>query len=301
MIGQLEESLALRSTAIVNNICEKGACDFVEEIAAELPLQAIADLLGVPQPDRKKLFEWSNKMIGSDDPEYQGDRDEAGAVAAELYMYFNALATEKRENPDSTIMSKLLTAEVEGHTLNEAEFDMFALLLTVAGNETTRNATSHGMRAFIEHPDEYKKLVEDPTPERFESAVEEVLRWATPVMYFRRTATDDFELRGQQIKKGDKVVMWHISANRDEEVFDAPYTFDIDRSPNEHIAFGGGGPHFCLGANLARMELRLVFAELLQRIPDMTLASPPEMLRSNFIGGIKHMPVAFTPTEPVAV
>jgi cholest-4-en-3-one 26-monooxygenase len=301
MINQLEESLRLRSAAIVNAICEKGSCDFVEEIAAELPLQAIADLLGVPQPDRKKLFEWSNKMIGADDPEYQGNRDEAAEVAGDLYLYFNALAAEKRENPDDAIMSKLLTSEVEGHMLSEAEFDMFALLLTVAGNETTRNATSHGMRAFIENPGEYKKLVDDPSPERLDRAVEEVLRWATPVMYFRRTATTDFELGGKQIKSGDKVVMWHISANRDEEVFDDPFTFDIDRSPNEHIAFGGGGPHFCLGANLARMELRLIFGELLTRIPDIELATAPEMLRSNFIGGIKHMPITFTPTEPVAV
>jgi cholest-4-en-3-one 26-monooxygenase len=300
MIGQLEESLTLRSRAIVNGIAEQGSCDFVSEIAAELPLQAIADLLGVPQPDRRKLFEWSNKMIGADDPEYQGDRDEAGRVAADLYLYFNTLAAAKREHPDDAIVSRLLEAEVEGHQLTESEFDLFALLLTVAGNETTRNATSHGMRAFMENPSEYAKLHDDPSPERLERAIEEVLRWASPVMYFRRTATTDFELRDKQIKAGDKVVMWHISANRDEEVFDDPFRFDIDRWPNDHIAFGGGGPHFCLGANLARMELRLIFRELLTRIPDMQLDAAPEMLRSNFIGGIKHMQVKYTPTAPVA-
>ncbi|MBI2704743.1 MAG: cytochrome P450 [Actinobacteria bacterium] len=293
MINALETSLKLRSQAIVNSVCEKGECDFVEDLAAELPLQAIAELLGVPQDDRKKLFEWSNKMIGVDDPEYEGNRDEGQEIAAELYLYFNSLAEAKRSDPDDGIVSKLLTAEVEGHTLNEVEFDMFALLLTVAGNETTRNATSHGMRALIENPSELEKLRDDPSAERFESAVEEILRWATPVLYFRRTATDDFELRGKHIKKGDKVVMWHISANRDEEVFEDPFSFDIDRSPNDHIAFGGGGPHFCLGANLARMELRIIFDEIVRRLPDIDFAGDVELLRSNFIGGIKHMPVKF--------
>ncbi|MCX7619775.1 MAG: cytochrome P450 [Acidimicrobiales bacterium] len=299
MIGQLEESLRLRTRAIINNICEKGECDFVEELAAELPLQAIADILGVPQEDRRKLFEWSNTMIGFDDPEFQGSREDGERAAAELYLYFNMLAAERRKEPRDDIVTKLINAEIDGDKLSEQEFDMFALLLTVAGNETTRNATSHGMKALIEHPDEYRKLVDDPSPQRIERAVEEILRWATPVMYFRRTATADYELRGKKIKAGDKVVMWHISANRDEEVFDDPYRFDVDRWPNEHIAFGGGGPHYCLGANLARMELRLIFREIVTRIPDMQLAGEVEMLRSNFVSGIKRMPVTFTPTAPL--
>jgi cholest-4-en-3-one 26-monooxygenase len=305
VINSLEESLRLRSRAIVNGVCEKGECDFVEDLAAELPLQAIAELLGVPQVDRKKLFDWSNKMIGIDDPEYEGDRDEGAVIAAELYTYFNALAEEKRAHPDEDakdIVTKLLDAEVEGHKLTEAEFDLFALLLTVAGNETTRNATSHGMRALLEHPAELDKLRADPTPERINNAVEEILRWATPVLYFRRTATKDYELRDKTIKAGDKVIMWHISANRDEEVFEDPFRFDIDR-PNaaDHIAFGGGGPHFCLGANLARMELRLIFTEIITRLNDIEPAGDVEILRSNFIGGIKHMPVKFSPTEPVLI
>jgi cholest-4-en-3-one 26-monooxygenase len=287
MIGQLHESLKLRTRAIVNGICRQGSCDFVQEIASELPLQAIADLLGVPQPDRKKLFEWSNTMVGFDDPEFQGDRDAGMVAAAELYMYFNALAAERRSDPQDDLVTKLINAELDGDKLSEQEFDMFALLLSVAGNETTRNATSHG------------KLVADPSPERIDRAVEEILRWATPVLYFRRTAMEDFDLRDKHIKAGDKVVMWHISANRDEEVFDDPYRFDVDRWPNEHIAFGGGGPHFCLGANLARLELRLVFQELVQRIPDMRLDGEVELLRSNFLGGIKRMPVKFTPSEPL--
>lgn len=299
MVAELEQSLRLRTRAIVNRICEQGECDFVEEIAAELPLQAIADLMGVPQEDRKRLFEWSNTMIGFDDPEFQGSREDGMVAAAELYVYFNQLAAERRANPQSDIVTKLITAEIDGDKLSEEEFDMFSLLLTVAGNETTRNATAHGMRALMEHPDQYAKLVADHSPAAIDRAVEEILRWATPVLYFRRTATADTEIRGKQIKAGDKVVMWHISANRDEEVFDDPFRFDVSRWPNDHIAFGGGGPHFCLGTNLARLELKLIFEELVSRIPDMQLAGPPEMLRSNFIGGIKRMPVTFTPTAPM--
>jgi len=301
MIGQLEDSLRLRTRAIVNNICEKGECDFVEEIAAELPLQAIADLMGVPQEDRKQLFEWSNRMVGFDDPEFQGSMDDGLAAAAEMYVFFNALAADRRRDPKADIVTTLVNAEIEGDRLTEEEFDMFSLLLTVAGNETTRNATAHGMKALIDHPAEYAKLSANTSRETLDRAVEEILRWATPVLHFRRTATADVELRGQQIKEGDKVVMWHISANRDEEVFDDPMDFRIDRWPNEQLAFGGGGPHFCLGTNLARMELRLIFEELATRIPDMTMTSPPEMLRSNFIGGIKRMPVKFTPSRPLAV
>jgi len=251
--------------------------------------------MGVPQEDRRKLFEWSNRMIGADDPEYQDGNNEAIEAAAEMYLYANLLAADRRADPQDDIISKLLNAEIEGDKLSELEFDLFFLLLAVAGNETTRNATAHGMRALMDNPDQMKKLVADPSEERINHAVEEILRWATPVMYFRRTAKDDFELNGKLIKAGDKVAMWHISANRDEEVFDDPFTFDIDRWPNEHIAFGGGGPHFCLGANLARMELRLIFREIVTRLPDMRLDGDVEMLRSNFIGGIKHMPVAWTP------
>jgi cholest-4-en-3-one 26-monooxygenase len=232
-------------------------------------------------------------MIGIDDPEFEGDRDSAGEAAAELYMYANGLATEKRQQLSDDILSKLLGAEIDGDALSETEFDMFFMLLSVAGNETTRNATSHGMRALLDNPDQFEKL--KANPDLLPGAIEEILRWATPVLHFRRTATQDYELGGKQIKAGDKVVIWHISANRDETVFDDPFTFDIERSPNDHIAFGGGGAHFCLGANLARMELNLIFTEILERLPDMTSDGETQYLRSNFIGGIKHMPVAFTP------
>jgi cholest-4-en-3-one 26-monooxygenase len=292
MIGLLEQHLAHKATTIVDAVYDDGSCDFVSDIAAELPLQAIAELMGVPQEDRHKLFEWSNRMIGADDPEFQKDAEGmelAGNAATELFMYSHSLAELRRNDPQDDIISRLLGAEVEGDQLSELEFDMFFLLLAVAGNETTRNATAHGMKALIDHPDQFDKL--KANPELLPSAIEEILRWATPVLHFRRTALEDYELAGKTIRKGDKVVMWHISANRDETVFDDPFRFDIERSPNDHIAFGGGGPHFCLGANLARMELRLIFGELIRRLPDMTLNGDVEYLRSNFIGGIKHMPV----------
>jgi len=279
---------------ILDNVVEKGECDFVIDIASELPLQAIAEMMGVPAEDRHKLFDWTNRMIGIDDPEFEGDRESAGEAATELYMYSNALAAEKRQALSDDILSTLLGAEIDGDALSETEFDMFFMLLSVAGNETTRNATSHGMRALLDHPDQLAKLQADRS--LLPGAIEEILRWATPVLHFRRTALEDYDLAGTQIKKGDKVVIWHISANRDETVFDDPLTFDIERSPNEHIAFGGGGAHFCLGANLARMELNLIFGEILDRLPDIRSNGETEYLRSNFIGGIKHMPIAYTPT-----
>jgi len=294
MIGLLEDHLRARAVAIVDRVCETGSCDFVTDVAAELPLQAIAELLGVPQEDRHKLFDWSNRMIGADDPTYNGDPADAQAAAAELYLYANTLGAEKRAVPANDIVSTLANAELNGDKLTETEFDMFFLVLTVAGNETTRNATSHGVRALIENPGEMAKLRADPS--LLPSAVEEVLRWATPVHHFRRIATTDVELGGKTIKAGDKVVMWHTSANRDEEVFDDPFRFDITRAPNDHIAFGGGGAHFCLGANLARMELRLIFEEVLDRMPDLALAGPVQILRSNFVHGITSMPVTYTPT-----
>ena len=295
MIGLIEEHLRYRAELIVDSIIERGECDFVLDVAAELPLQAIAEIMGVPEADRHLIFDWTNRMIGADDPEY-GDADshlDAQTAAAELYGYAAKLRVDRAEVPLDDIVTKLINAEINGDRLTDAEFEMFILLLAVAGNETTRNATAHGMHALMTNPDQYAKLVADPS--LITSAIEEIVRWATPVMYFRRQAMRDLELRGKQIKAGDKVVMWHISANRDEEVFADPFRFDIERSPNDHVGFGGGGAHFCLGANLARSELRLIFHELVTRIPDMALAGDPQRLRSNFIGGIKHMPVTFTP------
>jgi cholest-4-en-3-one 26-monooxygenase len=292
MVGLLEQYLRHRAVLIVDNIIERGECDFVVDLASELPLQAIAEIMGVPQEDRQLLFEWSNRMIGIDDPEYASDDNTV--ASAELYMYVNELAKKRKSDPRDDIVTRLINAEVDGDKLTELEFDMFMMLLTIAGNETTRNTTAWGMWALMQNPDQYQALRGD-LDGKIDRAIEEILRWATPVYHFRRTATADTAIRGQEIRSGDKVVIWHTSANRDEDVFVDPFRFDIERWPNEHIAFGGGGPHFCLGANLARMELKLIFREVLERIPDMRMVGEPQMLRSNFIGGVKHLPVAYTP------
>jgi cholest-4-en-3-one 26-monooxygenase len=287
----LEPHIRELTNQIIDAVIEAGECDFVTDVAAELPLQVIAEMIGVPHEDRHKVFEWSNRMIGSEDPEFSVSDEEVQNAQIEMFMYANSLAQERRANPRDDIMTALLEAEVDGDRLTEMDFNLFFLLLAVAGNETTRNSISHGVRAFCDYPDQYQLLVEDPS--RAKLAAEEVVRWASPVMYFRRNVTKDTELRGQQIKAGDKVSIWYISANRDEEVFDDPFTFDITRDPNEHVGFGGGGPHHCLGSNLARMEIYVLLEEMARRIPTMELAGDVPPLRSNFIAGIKHMPVKF--------
>ncbi|MCU1483530.1 MAG: Cytochrome [Actinomycetia bacterium] len=293
MIRLLEEHFAHRSKLIVDAVVERGECDFVEDLAAELPLQAIAEIMGVPEEDRRLVFEWSNRMIGTDDPDYAAN--DGSSAAQELYAYVNQLAKERRADPRDDICTKLLGAEIDGDKLTEQEFDSFMLLLTVAGNETTRNTTSWGMWALMQHPEQYAALVDD-LDGKLDRAIEEMLRWASQVYHFRRTATRDTSLGGVDIAEDDKVELWYISANRDEEVFDDPFRFDIERFPNEHVVFGGGGLHYCLGANLARLELRSIFREVLTRIHDMRVAGEVPILRSNFIGGIKHLPVAFTPS-----
>ena len=287
----IEPHIRELTNKILDDVIEAGECDFVVDVAAEVPLQVIAEMIGVPQEDRHKLFEWSNRMIGSEDPEYTVSAEEVMNAQVEMFMYANELAAERRANPRDDIVTALLEAEVDGDTLTEMDFNLFFLLIAVAGNETTRNSISHGIRAFCDNPDQYQALVADPTLAR--SATEEIVRWASPVMYFRRNVTKDTELHGQKLEAGDKVSIWYVSANRDEDVFDDPFTFDIRRSPNEHVGFGGGGPHHCLGANLARMEIYVLLEEMARRIPSLELAGDVKPLRSNFIGGIKHMPVKF--------
>ena len=290
MVHELEARITERTQQLIAEAREKGEFDFVSDVAAELPLQVIAELMGVPQEDRHKVFDWSNRMVGSNDPEFLEAPELATAAAMELFAYADALTVERKANPHDDLVSILAYAEIEGDQLSQLEIDMFFMLLAVAGNETTRNLLSHGMLALIENPDQRRLLVE--RPELIDSAIEEMLRFASPVMHFRRTATRDTQIGSQAISEGDKVIFWHISANRDEDVFADPDRFDVARSPNDHVAFGGGGSHFCLGANLARVEIKIMFSELLREMPDLELAGDVQRLRSNFINGIKHLPVA---------
>jgi cholest-4-en-3-one 26-monooxygenase len=292
MVAQLESHIRDITGKIIDTVAPNGRCDFVTDIAAELPLQVIAEMMGVPLEDRHTLFDWSNRLIGFEDPEYSTSEEDARNVSLEVYMYANQLAQQRKQNPGDDLVSVLLNAEVDGEKLTEMEFDLFFLLLMVAGNETTRNLISGGMLALIEHPEQRARLLQDPS--LMPTAVDELLRWVSPVMHFRRTATTETEIRGQKIREGDKVMIYYISANRDEEVFPDADRFDIGRTPNDHLAFGIG-EHFCLGTNLARLEIRVMFEELMRRVPDMQLSGPVARLRSNFINGIKHMPVVFTP------
>jgi cholest-4-en-3-one 26-monooxygenase len=295
MVNQLHDRINVAADEIIDSVIEQGTADFVTDIAAELPLIVIADLLGVPSEDRHRMFDWSNRMIGSQDPEYQTAGEVAQAASMELYAYASQLFAVKRADPHDDLMSVLTEVEVEGEKLSDFELELFFLLLTVAGNETTRNLISGGMAAFFEHPDQWELLRNDRS--LLPSAVEEMLRYVTPVMNFRRQTTSAFDLGDQHIEEDSKVVFFHISGNRDEAVFDDPQRFDITRNPNPHLAFGAGGPHFCLGANLARMEIRVMFEHLLDRMPDVQLDGEVQRLQSEFISGVKHIPVTF-PTAP---
>jgi cholest-4-en-3-one 26-monooxygenase len=291
MINQLHERIHTATDDIIDSVIERGSADFVTEIAAELPLIVIAELLGVPDEDRHRMFDWSNRMIGSQDPEYQTGAEAAQQAAMELYAYASELFGKKRVDPHDDLMSVLTDVDIEGEKLSDVELELFFLLLTVAGNETTRNLISGGMAAFFDNPDQWELLRNDRS--LLPSAVEEMLRYVTPVMNFRRQTTGAFELGGQMIEEDTKMVFFHISANRDESVFENSQTFDITRNPNPHMAFGAGGPHFCLGANLARMEIRVMFEHLLDRMPDMQLDGEVQRLQSQFISGVKHIPVTF--------
>jgi methyl-branched lipid omega-hydroxylase len=281
---------------IVDAVAPKGACDFVEEIAAALPLRIICDMMGIPESDHRRIFELTNVILGIGDPEYGTTMEVLLGAAVELSQYAQTLAEDRRVHPHDDITTALMQAEVDGERLTTAELGSFFILLVVAGNETTRNAISHGMKALTDFPVERAKWVAD-FDRIAPAAVEEVVRWATPVIHFRRSVTRDVELGGETIRAGDKVVLWYTSANRDEAAFRDPYRFDVQRTPNDHVGFGGGGTHFCLGANLARREIRVMFGELLGRLPDIHVTAPPDILHSAFIHGIKRMPVSFTPAR----
>jgi cholest-4-en-3-one 26-monooxygenase len=284
-VGGLDEVMHERAATIVRQALEKGEVDFVTEVAAELPLQVIADLLGVPQADRGKLFEWSNQMMSGEDPEFEG---QAEIASAEILGYAMAMAADRLANPREDLVTALVHADKDGRGLNEDEFGYFVIALTVAGNETTRNAMTHGMNAFLDHPDQWEQFLrERPTA----TMVDEVVRWATPVNVFQRTALEDVEINGVQIGKGERVGLFYGAANFDPEVFADPYSFDVRRDPNPHLGFGGHGAHYCIGANLARMEVGAIFNALADIAPTISKRAEPDRLRHSWINGIKRLEV----------
>ncbi|BBY81718.1 cytochrome P450 [Mycolicibacterium pulveris] len=292
-VGRLEDELRARAQKIAEAAAALESGDFVEQVACELPLQAIAELLGVPQDDRDKIFRWSNEMTAGEDPEY-ADVDPAMS-SVELIQYAMKMAEDRAKNPTEDIVTKLIEADIDGEKLTDDEFGFFVVMLAVAGNETTRNSITHGMIAFSQNPDQWELFKK----ERPQSAVDEIVRWATPVSAFQRTALEDVELGGVKIKKGERVVMSYRSANFDEDVFEDPYTFNILRDPNPHVGFGGTGAHYCIGANLARMTIYLIFNAIADHMPDLTPIGEPERLKSGWLNGIKHWQVDYTGECPV--
>ena len=302
MKGDVEQAAA----DILDEVVERGEGDFVTDIAAVLPLRIIVDLMGIPRSHEQFIFDRTNVILGLGDPEYVPDQTEAGITAAllqaaqDLSLLITELGEERMKNPKDDLTTALVTAEVDGEMLTPGELASFFLLLVVAGNETTRNAIAHGLHALTEHPDQRDRWWAD-----FEglapTAVEEIVRWATPVIHFRRTVTQDgATIGGKELKQGDKVVLWYASANRDPDVFEDPFRFDVARTPNDHVGFGGPGPHFCLGAHLARREITVMFRELHRRVPDIRSVGEPDRLRSNFINGIKHLRAEWTPAGRTA-
>ena len=299
-VGQYEDFIREVARGVLDRALEREEFDFVTEISRELPIRFLCAIFTVPQDDAPMLIEWGDAMIGNQDPDFsaavvdQVDTEEfrylpfRSPIAREMFRYADRQRDLRLDEPQDDVITALTVAQGEG-VLNEHEFHNYFGLLMIAGNETTRHTISHGMQALIEHPDQLQALKDDPS--LIPVAVEEILRWASPVLHFRRTATRDTELRGRRIAAGEKVVTWYISANRDEETFPDPYRFDIRRQPNEHVTFGPGGPHFCLGAHLARLETKILFQELLPRLRSIELTGPVHRMRSNFVNGIKRMPV----------
>ncbi|MFF0299173.1 cytochrome P450 [Streptomyces sp. NPDC004562] len=286
-IRALEDRLRARARAIADGARRHtGTFDFVTEVACELPLQAIAELIGVPQEDRAKIFDWSNRMIAYDDPEYAITEEVGQESATEIIAYAMNMAADRKRCPAKDLVTTLVAAEDEG-SLRADEFGFFVLMLAVAGNETTRNAITHGMHAFLTHPAQWELF----RRERPATAAEEIVRWATPVVAFQRTATQDTELGGRRVRKGERVGLFYSSANHDPEVFEDPDVFDITRDPNPHLGFGGGGPHYCLGKSLAVLEIGLIFDAVADAMPGLTLAGEPRRLRSAWINGVKELRV----------
>ncbi len=289
MVSQLQARIAELAAQIVDAVAPRGACDFVADVAGELPSYLIAELVGIPLDDGRRLYQLTERM--HQDPSDLAAQADIGLAVGEMMAYAHGLRAAKRAAPGHDIASTLLAAEVDGARLTDLEFDLFFLLLINAGGDTTRNLVAGGMLELLQRPELLARLRADSR--LLPSAIEELLRVVSPVMHFRRTSTADTTLGGATIHAGDKVVVFYVSANRDEAVFDDPDRLDIARAPNEHVAFGGGGAHFCLGANLARLEIRCLFEQVLARLPTMRLAGPVDRLRSTFINGVRSMPVEF--------
>lgn len=295
-ITGMEERIRARVTNLLDNLPKTGEAEFISAVAAALPIEVLAELFGVPQSDGAKLFEWSNATVGEDDPELRVSDEYMRQCVLEMAGYAAGLWQQRLENPGEDLISMLAHSKPGGEAMNFPTYIGTFILLVVAGNETTRNSISGGLLALSQNPQERQKLIDDPS--LIPSAVQEIVRWVSPVLHMRRTATEDTEIRGQRIKKGDKIVMWYASANRDEAAFDNPFRFDVTRytRPDVPAQLGfGAGQHFCLGSRLAELQLKVLFEELLKRFPDIQVSGPVRRLRSNFISGIKEMPVRYTP------
>src|SRR4029079_3837929 len=285
-VATLEEKLATAAREVVATARGKGSGNFVDNIATRLPLLAIADMLGVPEDDREKLFGWTNSIMNTEDPDFESDPTTANA---ELMGYAYTMAEERRRCPADDIVTRLIEADIDGESMDDVEFAFFVILLAVAGNETTRNAMTHGMNAFFENPQQWELFKR----ERPETAADEIGRWATPVHCFQRTATADTELGGMTIREGQRAGLFYSSANYDDSGFERPFEFNILRDPNPHLGFGGNGAHFCIGANLARMEIKLIFNEIADQIPDISKLEEPQRLRSGWLNGVKRLAVSY--------
>ena len=290
VIAALVEEIDRRAVTVIDSVVERHECEFVSEIAAQVPVQMICEMIGLARDQWPRMVAASNDLIGSrNDPEFANV--DATLASLEIYALCDAEAEDRRQNPRDDLMTALVHAEIDGERLDNLELNMFFISLVVAGNETTRNLINHAMVALIEHPDQAQRLRDDPS--LWDTAVEEMLRWGSSIHNFRRTATCNTEIGGVPIAAGDKVVMYYASANRDESVFPDPHRFDVGRTPNDHMAFGGGGVHFCLGANLARAEIKATMREIVERLPNIGLAGVPDRLTSDFVNGIKRMPVTW--------
>lgn len=301
-LKKIEVNVEARADRVIDRIVEQGTCDVVADLAAPLPLEIICDMMGIPESQAPVVLQQTNIILGLGDPEFVEELENVEVAALQagstLAGLMGEMAEERRKNPKDDLTTALLNTELEDGAMTDSELASFFILLVVAGNETTRNSISHGLKALCDFPDERKRWMQD-VEGLMPTAIEEIVRWSSPVIHMRRTCTQDTTLSGQDFKEGDKVVLWYSSGNRDETVFDQPYRFDIGRTPNDHVGFGGPGPHYCLGANLARREIGVMFKKIFERIPDIQVTSPPVPLQSNFINGIKRMECEFSPGKPI--